>query len=1388
MSQGGEASSPVEAAGNLPASQLPWQQIPVFDAQTTDLQVYARKLQFLKEIWPTEHLAQLAPRAALQVQGVAFQKVARLDAAKLRSDNGVQYLVEALGGQWGKLATEEKLSLFEKALYQTSQKSDESNDSYLARHDLAFEDLVSKGVTLEEVRAYVLIRQSQLPAEDRKRIVVETGGDLTYTQARKSLRLLGSRFFQDLQGGSRNNRYKTYDTNVMDSPDETTLMAADWEPSDEEQVFQAMYEAGDEDAAFVADFEESIVDTVQESPELASCYHTYLEARTRLRERAKFRGFWGVTTQNKGKGKKSKGYGGKPGVFNKGKSLAEKIATSSCRRCGQAGHWKRECPLAQGQGKGEPKGKSPSGETITLAEALVTYPHDQDEGDHNVNEMMMELPENAENIGRANDHGLGKEEIYFGEHEESATTSSQHHHHHNHEPSFQFSSSPKCFNFHKSKSKISDTNGKELFKNAVQSLMTKNFEFPTSVKKSIHAGFQQKMQDRLHECCRKHGYQRKLDTTAVTSEPKTPDQQVFLKPAEPAVEVFLNMEERAGEAVIDTGASRSVIGEDGVPGLIKSLEGRIWGPLKKVPSSVFFRFGNSGTLQSQYALCIPRQQKGWIRVEVVPGQTPFLVSNAVLKEIGVLIDPRNQMLHLLDSERKIPLRTCRKNLLCVDLVDLLEVETQEEQKEEIYVVKNSEEESKFQGNKKHEKINCTPCIPPSCCMISKQVAHTIVQRPPYEPAQHQENIRENAASHQAQDHHPLTKESDRTQGNGARGLSPRRSFRRRGSRPEPGSEIHECSPRRGIQSSARNQNTGAVGSAEVSVRKTAGQNVLSGLQGGRWVSDAGEKQKGSVSMDEELSELPEGDVETSVPTSADTEHRPHQGPEDGPGIAQSKDLTIHGSMQPGQDRRDRVGEDSDDGDDNISQAQPSSDREGRESAPEHADRAQPEQDQDDSNPNRNSPTRTGHRDSAARGLVAHKVVARVNKNESERSTPSALTEGQVLMIHQEISNKMSQIQDGLSQMKQRHPVLGASKTQTHPISRPVDLLEVYCEEGSQITQQINRSGGRALRFTKKDGNLSTAEGINKLWMWVEAYEPEHIWVAPECRLWGSFSRFNMGRSETTKQRILDQRKTDVCHLKLCNDLYNHQVAQGKHFHLEQPRKSEMTIQPQLQDAMTGTLPAFFDTCQAGKLLSPNHEKFLQKRTQVRTTSRCMHKLLHNQNCPRDHEHEPIKGSVRDENRNWVKLSAYAAAYTSIFARRVARGIYESWRNHEVPLILEELLVGEELETQGETKKRPMAQEVLELRKCRKRHDGKGPPTPGDIAYDLEKTIGDGETLKEALKILERGVPRVGNSYCYLGDPRIEKLQRLIPDVEIRVILICRGTERHRIPSPRHFKG
>ena len=68
---------------------------------------------------------------------------------------------------------------------------------------------------MEEVRAYVLLRQSQLSAEDRKKIVVEMGGKLEYSKVVSAIRLLGSRFFADLQG-QRTARTKTYDANVIE--------------------------------------------------------------------------------------------------------------------------------------------------------------------------------------------------------------------------------------------------------------------------------------------------------------------------------------------------------------------------------------------------------------------------------------------------------------------------------------------------------------------------------------------------------------------------------------------------------------------------------------------------------------------------------------------------------------------------------------------------------------------------------------------------------------------------------------------------------------------------------------------------------------------------------------------------------------------------------------------------------------------------------------------------------------------------------------------------------------------------------------------------------------------------------------------------------------------
>ena len=338
-------------------SSVPWNQIPKFTPGETDMKVYSKKLQFLKAMWPEEHIAALAPRAALMVEGVAFQKVSKLDPAKLKSEQGVKYLVEALGGQWGRLPSEETYELFEKALYATVLRSDEWNDSYLARHDASFEDLVSSGVKIEEIRAYVLLRQSMLSMEDRKKVVLECKGKLDYTQACQSIRLLGSRFFQKLQSsGKAAAKTKTYDVHQVE---EDMIYHMDEVDLDEDAFVQQLIEAGDEDACFINDFEEQVLAACQESSELSSCFTTYQEARQRLHDKATSRGFWPLGKAKGGKGGKKGRFGGGgkggPGSFGKRRSLADRIANSICRRCLQPGHWKRECPNPPANAAGSKK-------------------------------------------------------------------------------------------------------------------------------------------------------------------------------------------------------------------------------------------------------------------------------------------------------------------------------------------------------------------------------------------------------------------------------------------------------------------------------------------------------------------------------------------------------------------------------------------------------------------------------------------------------------------------------------------------------------------------------------------------------------------------------------------------------------------------------------------------------------------------------------------------------------------------------------------------------------------------------------------------------------------------------------------------------------------------
>eukprot|EP00435_Cladocopium_sp_Y103_P011864 s3531_g3.t1 len=186
-------------------------------------------------------------------------------------------------------------------------------------------------------------------------------------------------------------------------------------------------------------------------------------------------------------------------------------------------------------------------------------------------------------------------------------------------------------------------------------------------------------------------------------------------------------------------------------------------------------------------------------------------------------------------------------------------------------------------------------------------------------------------------------------------------------------------------------------------------------------------------------------------------------------------------------------------------------------------------------------------------------------------------------------------------------------------------------------------------------------------------------------------------------------------------------------------------------------------CQVGRLHLPNSDKFLQKRTQVFTTSRKLFETIHQRFCPKIHQHEPIKGKFRDKGK-WKAISAYAQAYTSTFARCIVSEILKECRNVERPLLEDELILGLEDHERPE-----MAQELLQLQK-RRRVENKQPET---------SLYGKAPSWHDIFRTAGYETNRVGG-HRFEGDHILIKLiQQLVPEFTVKLVISCRGTDRHR---------
>ena len=1350
----GEESAQAAGSGTY-NSAIPWNQIPKFIPGETDLRTYTRKLEFLQSLWPKDQLEHLGPRAALAVEGVAFQKISRLDPAKLREPDGVSYLVKALGGQWGKLDAEDKYDLFERALYQVAQKQDESHDSYLARHDAAFEDLLNRKVSLEEVRAYVLMRQSLLSSEERKRVIMDSQGELTYDNARKQIRLLGSRFFQDLQVGSggRGTKLKTYDVNYVD--EEIAYFHDDApEEVDDELLIATLAEEGDEDASFVQEFEEQIMVACQESSELAGCFMAYQEARSRLKEKARSRGFWPLSGQkgrekgrwNRGKGK---GHGFQKGsmgnfgnaLMGRRKTLADRIANSTCRRCGKPGHWKRECPLGQGTSSAGDAKRITDGEAFTgiMTEEYTVLNTSMNQIQDKDDEVIMQLPANAQ--------------CYVSGRLEVGQVS-----------------------------KIHDTCGSGPIKKTSMP-SEKGFCGESEcvflgVSERERFSLKQTLVHHLRKCCR--STESKSAEATFSHEPVCPE-TTFLQSHVPSAgghEIF-NAEEAADEAIIDTGASRAVIGSDRLEMLVQTFPREIRQKVMKVPTDgIVFKFGNAGCLSSEYAVLLPRAQNDWLRVEVVPGQTPFLISNAVLGKLRGVVDVEGRQLGFRGSDKWIPLFGVRKNLLGVKVMDLLMKTPSMSARAQTHILYTHDSSEKGEVSDVqaqiflHEKNqNSSDGIQERESCFLKENMVTYLQ---------QDLVKSNAAtvlSEEVTTGEICPEGSNRQHcGHGSCGAVPVQNVDVASGRIVEGtSSLSRCSHI--SLTTAGGGQLGRVGGTDDSLRQAPVKDLRHSVREREVLCEPSVEPEGSGTVVEKLS--------TVLPSPPRSQRGESEGGDQETGSSDAN-LATHDTRDGSSDscRRSPMADSSDKRSSNQGEGQDGCsekcqlrrgkgmdtcvrDREGLQAKP-----ANPEQQHGDSAQCRQDCPAAG-----ADCFTAERFEHRAQwESVAVGGGMKILTPNEVAFIQSELQDKSQKIQDGLSKLtcdpkyqfrrKSSEIKQGRVTKMGKWVGKRVDLLEIYCDKDSQLTKVCNMKGGRAIRFTKEDGDLATVEGQNKLWTWIELYEPRHIWVAPECRLWGNWARFNMGRSMTLHDQLQSERQSDTPHLELCNRIYLHQISNGRHYHLEQPRGSEMICQPPLQDVRLGTLPATFDMCQVGLLQLPSSKDFLQKRTQVFTTSRKLFEQVHEQFCHGIHKHDPIKGKFKHKGM-WKSVSAYAQAYTAQFARRVVREILWECQHPERPLLEEEMILGLE---EKEVHERPeLAQECLQLQK-RRRVALKQPES---------SMYGKAPTWKDVFRTAGYETKRVGGQR-FEGDHVLIKLtQQLVPSMDVKLVIACRGTDRHR---------
>ena len=867
--------------------------------------------------------------------------------------------------------------------------------------------------------------------------------------------------------------------------------------------------------------------------------------------------------------------------------------------------------------------------------------------------------------------------------------------------------------------------------------------------------------------CKKAG---KQDTVPQTSEAPAQLAKDLWNPQSNVQHAFFVTSQASG--VLDLGASQTVIGQQQVPEFLQSLPEDVRSRVFESPANMTFRFGNNSTVPCRKMMYVP-VDKYWLKIAIVESHTPFLLSNNVCRSFGAVIDTEKEEIFFRKLQCTMPLTLSGKKLFTLNVADLVTLRppvSTEKMKAAVgehAFAQVFEERSNENVNSSKETVaiaqgslkdsDCSKETPLKCRQSEKyQVRLADAEVPStVEPR--------NVQGLEAQTDSPIP--SSAGEQSHDRCIESRKSLSE-----HPGGE--------------RTEGEDSRPSTEIIRRASEYDHPFRQYQSWNPVPSSGTRRSQVLPMvSQEMGSIHEAGTcgvhllsqDVDRKDGAQREHRCQA-------IQEGSDGQLDGCWkghwevcsQPSTSAflaRD-IGRGRRDGSQEVRSA------------------VSPQ-----------SPGECAFSGCRTAASLNHAECSKCSGQESSRmmdSSQTAMIESCIKEYNHYFQNLgkrkcndvdceepsrdnpiWHEMMDRFEVLKEKHPHRRISNSQ-------LDVLEVYCSSESNLTKQCLGRDLKSMRFGLKQGDLSNADGRQRLYDVLFFLRPKHVWMSPKCKAWCKWSQFNAARSLEGARKVMIAREEDEIHLQLCEAVFWNQVRADEkfHFHLEQPIGSDMLGEDPLQSICDHTLKVRCDLCTAGNLCHPTTKVPMQKGTQIITTSQIMAQYMSQYRCKHEHTHTDVAGQYVRKDGTRGNVSEATELYTPIFANRLARVIAASLKCNEKSIVKEHMIFGESLELDGNEGSIPES----DLKRRRLGSKVSRPPAfypepVRDVAdmprAEAERAVTLDEILKECMKV----APRVGTMVLEEG-PLFELIQRHFSEHQIRLIEVCKGADRFRKPPVR----